>query len=238
MQLSPGKGTINLDNISSVGHVLSELKRLNQVLPNSELNNLQVFNGAYIVVTNQVNTALNDGYYSEPIFVEEFVVTFAKYYFKALNDFCDYGAMPEVWQKVAQSPKPSKSPAFISLLLGANAHINHDLPLALAETMDKFKGIADTYILNILKTDKILMKSSHEILDSFDENSRIFNFIKKRLEFVYRMPTMYLILHWRKGAWNSYKQYANSQTGPSNFANRSNRIANRLNFWRSRLSSA
>ena len=110
--------------------------------------------------------------------------------------------------------------------MGANAHINHDLPLALAKLMGTEK--TDDLLRDVLKIDKLLMKSGRKIIATFDEPHKFLDFLKRRFQFLYYRPAMYTILYWRIGAWRRYKLIKNSGRETSGDPSKSIKIANRL----------
>lgn len=117
-------------------------------------------------------------------------------------------------------------PAFIPLLMGANAHINHDLPLALVKLMGREK--TDDLLQDVLKIDTLLMKSGRQIIVTFDEPTKLLDIIKRRLQFLYYRPTMYIILYWRVIAWRNYKAIKRNGVKKHDYKTRSTKIANRF----------
>src|SRR4029077_15981753 len=96
------------------------------------------------------------------------------------------------------------APQFVLLLMGANAHINHDLPLTLHQLVGNQRG--NGLLNDVLKIDKLLMKSGKLILAEFEEPNKKINFLKRHLVFLYYRPTMYIILYWRIKAWHNYRR--------------------------------
>lgn len=193
----------DVKSVSSVPDVLAELDRLNEALPTSQLQALATFNAAYYIVTSVIKQATDAGRFVNPEFIETFSVRFAIYYFQAINDFLSGGSdLVPAW---AQTMQPaSKRPNFVSLLMGANAHINYDLPLALLEVMDD--GKKPGVLKDLIKIDNLLMKSGKQILDTFDEPNKLLNFAKRNLRFIYFSPAMHMILFWRVMTWRNYKK--------------------------------
>jgi len=223
---------IDIQAINSVEAVLAELRSLNKQLVRSELEKLRTFNTAYYIVTAAIQDATATHRFVNPAFVEEFSVRFAIYYFQAINDFSSASPhVAPVWEQAFAID--SHRPAFMSLLLGANAHINYDLPLALLDISDKGSKVG--LLKDIVTIDKLLMKSGKQILATFDEPRRLPRFIKQRCRFLYFRPVMYMILYWRIVAWHQYKSLESGGTNTMRFMRRSTKIANRLSWLGARL---
>ena len=159
--------TIDIPAITSFDDVLGELKALEAQLPRAGLDQLIAFNMAYTVITRGIKNAAHEGYFAKPIFIEKFTICFASYYFQAINDMVSKSTeLPAAWAKLRDIR--GSAPIFITLLMGANAHINHDLPLAMADFLKRNK---DYSLRDARKVDHILMKSGKIIIPAFDESN-------------------------------------------------------------------
>jgi len=219
--------TINIRKITTVDSVLIELESLKERLPETTCKNLTTFNNAYYVVTRVIKNASDAHRFKNPQSIEAFSVRFACYYFQAINDFLDANsAISPAWEKAIGSANDQHRPAFISLLMGANAHINYDLPFALLKTIQKHEKASLLRDLTVI--DKLLIKSGKEILDTFDESNQMLNFVKSKTRFLYFRPIMYMILWWRIMAWRNYKSLENNTDSTRIILKRSTSIAHRL----------
>jgi len=217
----------DIGKITSIAAVLKKLRLLDQQLSHGKLSGFVTFNKAYYVVTSVIKEASDNNYFNNPAFIEKFCVCFAQYYFQAVNDSLDANPrLPAAWAKMLRPTKRNTMPNFVLLLMGANAHINHDLPLALLELMDNEK--TDDLLKDIVRVDKLLMKSGGDILIVFDEPGKLSNFIKRRCKFLYLRPVMYMVLYWRVMAWRKYRSMRKSGLEGGNFETRSRKIANRF----------
>ena len=217
---------IHVSELTTVQDVVSELQRLNERLGSLGLGQFKLFNNAYYIVTTSVQQAIEDNYFKNAKLIEEFIVTFAGYYFNAVNDASSMS--PEItlpWSKVNEYAKNKSAPTFISLMLGANAHINNDLPQVLETLM--MKEATEDLLADITKIDKLLMKSGKEIIGTFEETSKALNFLKRRLQFMYYRPAMYTIRFWRIIAWKNYRKLKKQPSYIQSITNRSVKIANR-----------
>ena len=110
-------------------------------------------------------------------------------------------------------------------MLGANAHINNDLPKVLKSlTQDKD---TENLLFDIVKIDKLLTKSGKEIIGSFEEPNKLLNYLKIHFQFLYYRPVMYTILYRQIVAWKNYRKLKKEPSYMKNINKRSMKIANR-----------
>lgn len=217
---------INIADIRSFNSVVKEIKLLEVNLKSANLLRFKLFNDAYLVITNHIHEATKNNYFENPKFIEKFTVTFAGYYFKAVNDTLTGSKdLTASWAKLNELDL-NTSPVFVSLLIGANAHINNDLPQVLLRLIKKED--TDDLLSDIVKIDKLLMQSGKEIVELFDEPSKKMNFLKRNFKFVYYRPIMYMILYWRMIAWRNYRKIKKNNATLKRVNKRSNKIADRF----------
>lgn len=218
---------IDTSRIRSFKTILSALRELETLLPQRGLTQFMVFNKAYYIVTAAIQQSAKEGYFANPIFIEEFTVCFAKYYVQAVNDTAASSKnLPFAWKSLSTVQKHKNTPEFIYLLMGANAHISHDLPLALTQLMDKKPN--DNMLQDVFKIDKLLMRSGREIISTFDESHTLLDFIKRRCIFFYYRIVMYMVLYWRIKAWHRYKAIKKDGLEQSNYEKYSIKVTKRL----------
>ncbi|MEO7259965.1 MAG: DUF5995 family protein [Jatrophihabitantaceae bacterium] len=89
------------------------------------------FLSAYLRTTEAVGSALHEGLFSDPEWVERWDVAFAELYITAHDAELagDSAAVARPWQLAFAAP--AALPALRHVLLGINAHVNYDLPQAL-----------------------------------------------------------------------------------------------------------
>jgi hypothetical protein len=123
---------------TTIGGVISKLQNVQSILddlPPSRANNrAAAFNNLYLRITRRVERALVT-HAESPEFLELLDVEFAKRYFIALHLWnCDDDTTPDVWEVLFKRARDEKVSALVAATLGVNAHINHDLSLALIDT--------------------------------------------------------------------------------------------------------
>ncbi len=92
-----------------------------------------IFATLYGLVSAEIHVRVRDGYFLDNDWAHRYGVTFANLYFAAF-DAADAGqtdAVPKAWRLCFDAAASGRTLALQDLLLGMNAHINNDLPLAL-----------------------------------------------------------------------------------------------------------
>lgn len=128
---------------------------------------LACFNRMYLEVTRQVSTGLGQGLFADPAFMTQLDVTFAGLYFSAAGD---PAAVPLAWRPlVAQRANAGIEPVQFALA-GMNAHINHDLPLAVVTTCAALgtSPEAGAHFADYQKVDQLLDAAEQSVRQSFE----------------------------------------------------------------------
>jgi len=194
----------NLAKIQTPDQVIIELQRVGEHLPDSDLFEFVFFNRAYVIITKAIHQASDDGLFSDDKTMNQLEVAFAHKYFAALNSYVQAGSLPHSWKHVRRGLLGRHRPASLSLMLGAHAHINHDLLEALRAVIDNPSHFENDYF----KVNQLLLASSKAISKSYYEDAVQLNFLKKHLRSLYLRPVMQLILHWRTRVWREFAKTA------------------------------
>jgi hypothetical protein len=101
--------------------------RLEGLTPAQEA--LREFLGTYQRTTLAVGTAVDEGLFEDPEWVEQWDVAFAELYLAALDAHLAGGTPSRPWRLAFDAP--ADLPPLRLVLLGINAHVNYDLPQAL-----------------------------------------------------------------------------------------------------------
>ncbi len=96
-------------------------------LPMDPGDGLAAFNGMYLHVTELVRDRISEGYFGSAEFMTRFDIVFAGMYLEAVDATSPCSAWVPVFEARHQ---PGRLPIQFALA-GMNAHINHDLPIAL-----------------------------------------------------------------------------------------------------------
>ena len=117
---------------STVTGVLETLRAIDQLC--AEGDGLKWFNWMYLQVTEAVAARVNAAHFSDPAWMAELDVQFARLYFSALKTSLSGGTPPECWRVLFDNRSQPAITRLQFALAGINAHINHDLAEAVVAT--------------------------------------------------------------------------------------------------------
>jgi hypothetical protein len=120
-------------NIVTIADVVATMTAIDGVLaPN---DGLKWFNQLYLDVTTKVDTAPPPAGWQDAAWLTRLDVVFAGFYFAAIKDWiANDGGVPSSWQALFEARFTAGIDRIQFALAGMNAHINHDLALALLQT--------------------------------------------------------------------------------------------------------
>jgi hypothetical protein len=95
---------------------------------------LKWFNRLYLMVTQQVDLHPPGGAWQSPVWLDRLDVVFAGLYFSAVAGFLGGDSVPSAWSALFEVRYHTGIDRIQFALSGMNAHINHDLALALLAT--------------------------------------------------------------------------------------------------------
>jgi hypothetical protein len=117
---------------TTVDEVVATMRRIDAVLPDND--GLKWFNRLYMMVTEEVDLR-PAATWKDAIWLDRLDVIFAGLYFKAVAAFVRQSAdAPSAWDALMESRFRPGIDRIQFALAGMNAHINHDLALALIAT--------------------------------------------------------------------------------------------------------
>jgi hypothetical protein len=117
---------------TTVADVLATMQAIDAVTIDGD--GLKWFNWLYHQVTEAVEDRINTGGFADAAFLAELDVQFAQLYFNALSNSLSNTALPECWQTLFIRRGDTRLARIQCALAGINAHINHDLPIAIVNT--------------------------------------------------------------------------------------------------------
>ncbi|HVR47471.1 MAG TPA: DUF5995 family protein [Candidatus Binatia bacterium] len=127
LQIVNGAGPI------TIADVVAKMEAINDALPSGD--GLKWFNLLYLNVTQQVDEHPPPGGWEDTLWLTRLDVVFAQLYFAAIADWLRNSASaPDSWKALFESRLTSGIDRIQFALAGMNAHINHDLALALLQT--------------------------------------------------------------------------------------------------------
>ena len=154
--------------VASVAEAIARMEAIEAALPAAD--GLACFNRMYLGVTNQVNSQLGKDFFADPTFMAELDVTFANLYFAAAGNAADPETVPLAWRPLVQRrAAPGIEPVQFALA-GMNAHINHDLPLAVVNTCIARATApgAGPHLADYQKVDQLLDAAEQSVRQSFE----------------------------------------------------------------------
>jgi hypothetical protein len=95
------------------------------------------FNELYLAVTHAVAEEAKADSYENPAFVSRLDVVFADLYFAAVEDDAGGREIPKAWAPLFEKRHAPGIAPLQFAIAGMNAHINHDLAVALVNTCDE-----------------------------------------------------------------------------------------------------
>src|SRR4051794_36635115 len=124
--------TVSGANPKTIADVIAIMKSIDALLPESD--GLKWFNREYLMVTEDVNAKPPGGVWQSPAWLDRLDVVFAGFYFQALADSLAGRDVPSSWSALFRARFNTGIDRIQFALAGMNAHINHDLALALLKT--------------------------------------------------------------------------------------------------------
>ena len=116
----------------TIAEVIALMQAIDALLPAND--GLKWFNRLYLMVTQQVDLNPSGGAWQSPAWLLRLDVVFAGLYFTAVAGFLGGHPVPSAWSALFEARYRTGIDRIQFALAGMNAHINHDLALALLAT--------------------------------------------------------------------------------------------------------
>lgn len=124
-----------------------------------------IFLQCYTKMSQNMYSSIEEKRFSDPLWVSTLLVRFSEYYFDALDLYqSNQPKVPSVWRQAHDAAKNPDTNVLQNLLLGVNAHINYDLPLALYDCME------NEWLKLPLKK-RIIRKQDHDLVNQIISSS-------------------------------------------------------------------
>jgi len=118
---------------ATIPDVITVMQGVDNLLPNHD--GLKWFNLLYLNVTQEVDSHAPAGGWEDPAWLTRLDVVFARFYFSAIANWLNGPAsVPSSWKALFEARFRDGVDRIQFALAGMNAHINHDLALALLQT--------------------------------------------------------------------------------------------------------
>jgi hypothetical protein len=115
-----------------IADVITRMQAIDDLLPDGD--GVKWFNRLYLMVTRQVDTNPPGGEWQNPEWLLHLDVVFAGLYFGAVRNYLSGAGTASAWAALFESRYDPYIEHIQFALAGMNAHINHDLALAVLQT--------------------------------------------------------------------------------------------------------
>jgi hypothetical protein len=116
----------------TIAQVLATMQTLDGLM--ADHDGLKWFNWLYMQVTDSVEQRVSGGGFVDPKWLAELDVQFARLYFSALTKWIAGKPMPGCWSALFSRRQDGAIARIQFAMAGINAHINHDLAIAIDNT--------------------------------------------------------------------------------------------------------
>jgi len=154
---------------SNLEEVIARLRAIDAVLPASD--GVACFNRMYLEVTVEVSRRIEQGAFGDPGFMAHLDVVFANLYFRAVDALSGPPAkVPQAWRALLEARSVRGIEPIQFALAGMNAHINHDLPIAVVAACKDLRTapVAGSHHADYLVVNALLAASEQAVRESFE----------------------------------------------------------------------
>ena len=154
---------------ASIGDAIARMEQIEASLPSTD--GVACFNRMYLGITQDVEVRLSQGFFADPVFMEALDVAFANLYFAAFDAAAGpTNEIPAAWLPLIQARSDIRIYPIQFALAGMNAHINHDLPIAVVETCTRLGSGPDqgSHHADYQKVDSLLDAAEQSVRQSFE----------------------------------------------------------------------
>lgn len=124
------------------------------------------------MMSHAMHEAINRGQFYHAAWVSQLLLRFSAYYFDALARYDQHPeSSPLVWRQVHDASKDPEINVTQNLLLGVNAHINYDLPLALYDCLaESWSQLTETHKQTLKEDHELVNKIIAQTIDSVQDS--------------------------------------------------------------------
>lgn len=155
--------------VRSVDEAVARMEAIAQALPRED--GLACFNRMYLMVTKLVGAQITAGFFADRAFMDRFDVVFANLYFGAVRTSVTRPERaPRAWAALLERRTARQVLAIQFALAGMNAHINHDLPLAIVSTCTALRTSpgAGSHRRDYRRVNALLARAEEQVRESFE----------------------------------------------------------------------
>jgi hypothetical protein len=184
-----------------VTDAIARMEAIDAATPPSD--GLACFNRMYLQVTTTVGQDLGRGFFADPGFMTALDVVFANLYFAAADAAPAPGTVPLAWRPLVEERANQGIQPIQFALAGMNAHINHDLPLAVVTTCADLgtSPEAGSHLADFQKVDRLLDAAEQSVRQSFESSPELA--VDQHLQAVANLVACWSIKSARDLAWQN-----------------------------------
>ncbi len=159
--------------VTSVAEAIARMEAIDAATPATD--GLACFNRMYLAVTQTVESELGQGFFADPGFMTSLDVAFANLYFAAASAASDPATVPLAWRPLVEQRSATGIEPIQFALAGMNAHINHDLPVAVVTACADLgtAPAAGSHLADFQKVDGLLDAAEESIRQSFENRPEL-----------------------------------------------------------------
>jgi hypothetical protein len=155
--------------VESIEAAVATMERIAAAMPPED--GVACFNRMYLEVTKSVLATIHQGEFADSAFMGRLDVVFANLYFQAVNATAtNSDDVPPAWSPLMERRDRRDIEPIQFALAGMNAHINHDLPIAVVTTCSELHREPDSGSIraDYTKVDRLLDAAEQTIRQSFE----------------------------------------------------------------------
>jgi hypothetical protein len=182
---------------ATIADVIARMQEIDAALPRKD--GVAYFNRLYLAVTKSVELASAGTTFNNPEFLSRLDVVFAGMYFDAEATISSGAPCPVAWRPLIDARSESLAPIQFALA-GMNAHINHDLALALVSTCQALGLAIDDQHADFETVNGLLRQVEDQVAGWFETGviADIEDVVPKKVD---RALAMWSIVAAREIAW-------------------------------------
>jgi hypothetical protein len=150
---------------NSLDEVVARMQAIASGLP--EADGVACFNRMYLQVTELVRARVADGFFADAALMTRLDVVFASFYVAAVDAVGAGRAVPPSWAPLIEQRQSPRILPIQFALAGMNAHINHDLALAVFTTCRQTNTPPDQIHADYLRINELLASVEEPVRQSF-----------------------------------------------------------------------
>jgi hypothetical protein len=187
--------------VTSIAEVIARMEEIEA--GSAARDGVACFNRMYLEVTRMVDDRISQGFFADMNFLTRLDVDFANLYFQAVDAASDPANVPLAWRPLVEARSDMQIEPIQFALAGMNAHINHDLPVAVVKTCGDLgtDPSAGSHQEDYQKVDLLLDATVQRVRESFESSAELS--VDQHLRAVANLAGGWAINTARDVAWNN-----------------------------------